>query len=140
MKLTYKAKVKGPHIEVSRPSMNRVETTNCLQQSTFNLAGGTGFLDSRPCSQIKDFICMAFPMYPHEAEKFQNESTYPALLALENHETVSLTNITVLYPINNINIIDKNIFFVIFIKLSITKIALVRMVNSMESNTRWKVQ
>ena len=37
---------------------------------------------------------MAFPMYPHEAEKFQNESTYPALLALENHDTVSLTNIT----------------------------------------------
>ena len=73
----------------SRPSMDRVEITNCLQQSTINLAGGTGFLDSRPCTEIKDFICMAIPMYPHEAEKFYNESTYPAIIALENNKTVS---------------------------------------------------
>ena len=37
---------------------------------------------------------MAFPMYPHEAERFQNESTYPAVLALEDNKTVSLKNIT----------------------------------------------
>jgi len=37
---------------------------------------------------------MAIPMYPHEVEKFQNESIYPAILALEKHETVSFINIT----------------------------------------------
>ena len=62
------------------------------------LAGGAGFLDSRPCSDIKDFICMAIPMYPHEVEKFQNESIYPAILALEKHETVSFVNITSIIP------------------------------------------
>ena len=36
---------------------------------------------------------MAIPMYPHEAEKFQNTSTYPAIVALENNATVSNKNI-----------------------------------------------